>query len=256
MLFAWIDEIQRRNGIAGDIFEIGCHHGKSSALLGAMVRMDRERLSVCDLFGDQDANISGSGSGDLETFKRNMSLIHQTLNLRIFDGNSRRLSTKEIGNSYRFFHIDGGHDYDEVLSDLRLAAASTIRDGVIVLDDPFQPEWPGVTEAVIRFLNEQEQYHAIAVGFNKLIVVRSENSNLYLAEFLRAEDRESYGLSYPWNVKQLRFVGRPLQIFYVPTRLSGRPLIVLAARYYQTHHWTRSQVIRPLIKAAKRLLRG
>ena len=33
MLFAWIDEMQRRNGIAGDIFEIGCHHGKSSALL-------------------------------------------------------------------------------------------------------------------------------------------------------------------------------------------------------------------------------
>lgn len=73
MLFAWLDEIQQTNGITGDVFEIGCHHGKSTMLLGAMVQPHREKLGVCDLFGDQDANISGSGKGDSELFRRNLS---------------------------------------------------------------------------------------------------------------------------------------------------------------------------------------
>ena len=37
MLFAWIDEIQKRNNISGDCFEIGCHHGKSALMLGTML---------------------------------------------------------------------------------------------------------------------------------------------------------------------------------------------------------------------------
>ena len=50
-LFAMLDEIQKINGITGNLFEIGDYHGKSAALLGGMVNPQRERLGVCDTFG-------------------------------------------------------------------------------------------------------------------------------------------------------------------------------------------------------------
>ncbi len=233
MLFAWLDEIQQMNHITGDIFEIGCHHGKSTTLLGALVQPHGEKLGVCDLFGDQDANISGSGQGDLEKFRRNMILAGDGLKISIHQMNSMDLSVDEIGRDYRFFHIDGGHDCEETLSDLRLAADSTIKKGIIVLDDPFRSEWPGVTEALIRFLDEYGQFSAIAVGFNKLILVRREYSDLYVPEIQRAENHKAYKLDYPWHIKELPFNGDPLQIFFIPSFLTKKNLAYFARKYVQ-----------------------
>lgn len=47
------------------------------------------------------------------------------MKISVHQKNSTNLSVGEIGNDYRFFHIDGGHDCEETLSDLRLAADST-----------------------------------------------------------------------------------------------------------------------------------
>lgn len=237
MFFAWIDEIQRLNGITGDVFEIGCHHGKSTVLISAMVQPQGEKLCVCDLFGNQEVNISRSGRGDFEIFKRNMSLFNNGLNVQILQKNSNTLSVKEIGNNYRFFHIDGGHNCAEALSDLRLAADSIIEKGVIALDDPFRPEWPGVTEAVIRFLDENRQYCAIIVGFNKLILTRRDSSDIYSREMLKVENRQIYKLGYPWHLKELPFNGYPLQIFHIPTYLAKKTPVFYIRKYLQNHKW-------------------
>jgi hypothetical protein len=237
MLFAWINEIQRLNGITGDIFEI-------------------EKLCVCDLFGDQDANTSGSGRGDIEIFERNLTLFCDRLKFRVFKKKSNTLSIKEIGNNYRFFHIDGGHNCEEALSDLRLAADSLIGKGVIALDDPFREDWPGVTEAVIRFLDEYSQYHAIIVGFNKLIIVRGDYSDLYKKEILKIEKRQAYKLDYPWQLKELPFNGYPLQIFYVPTSLAQRNLaFYLARQYYRYQNYLKNPLLRPFVGVTKAFLR-
>lgn len=252
-LFAWLDEIQKRNDITGDIFEIGSHHGRSAYCLGAMARPGAEQLAVCDLFADQGANLSGSGDGDLDIFRRNLApIVERGVHLEVFQASSDTLSAAQIGTNYRFFHIDGGHNCDEALADLNLAAECTTGKGVIVLDDPFRPEWPGVTEALIRFLDAHPGYRAIVVGFNKLVLTRAEHAPIYLAQLAREEERLRYGLGYPWHVKTLPFNGQPLEIFYVPTFVPKQAVALsLLCRYHNP-----GPLLRPLVQLVKRFVRG
>lgn len=232
LLFGWIDDIQRKAGIVGDIFEIGVHHGKSAVVLGAMTNPQREVLAICDLFGQQGQNTSGSGSGKRELFEENMRrFVSSTLPLRIFPMLSTDLSVREIGTNYRFFHIDGGHNCDEALNDLKLASLATRSDGVIVLDDPFRPEWPGVSEAICRFLADSNKDRAVLVAFNKLIIVKEASVSLYTREFDHVGEREKYNIVYPWQMKALPFFGQPLRIFYIPSFLSHDSVRAKLARF-------------------------
>ncbi len=238
MLFAWIDEIQKRNNIKGDCFEIGCHHGKSALMLATMLDVGSEKLSVCDLFGQQADNVSRSGNGDLDAFNLNMQQRRQAgVGINIFQKNSADLTVEEIGNNYRVFHVDGGHNPDEALIDLKLAADSTIESGVIVLDDPFRMEWPGVTEALIRFLDERPDYRAIMTGFNKLVLAREKWSGIYLAALESDEQRKEYGFSYPWRVKQMPFHNTELRVFYVPDYLQRKSIGNAARWVYNKSDW-------------------
>jgi len=249
-IFAWIDEIQRRIGVTGDFFEIGCHHGRSTAFLASLVNSPQECLNVCDLFGDQASNVSGSGHGDRHIFERN--LAHHTKNglkLKIVQKISSQLTIEEIGTSYRFFHVDGGHNTDEALFDLQLAAQAIVDHGVIALDDPFRAEWPGVTEAVVRFLDQRKDFRAVCVGFNKLILARTAHVELYASEFSKTDQRTAYGLGFPWHLKTLPFHDAPLQIFYIPVYLTKSPLRRLAGKHLNT------PVLGPVLRAAKSLLK-
>ena len=233
MLFAWIDEIQKRNNIKGDCFEIGCHHGKSAVVLGALADASTEKLSVCDLFGQQAGNVSRSGNGDLDAFNRNMQPLRDSgLNINIFQKNSAELKAAEIGTNYRIFHVDGGHNPDEALIDLRLAADCIVESGVLVLDDPFRMEWPGVTEGLIRFLDERPDFQAIMTGFNKLVLTREKWSGIYLAALESDDQRNTYGFSYPWRVKAMPFHKTDLRVFYVPDYLQRKSVGNLARWVY------------------------
>ena len=165
LLFAWIDEVQRQMGVSGDLFEIGVHRGRSAVLLSHMLG-GNEALGVCDLFGEQVGNVSRSGAGDRAEFNSNMRRFGKAHDrLQVFAKPSSQLSPDEIGARYRFFHIDGGHNADEALGDLRLSAACTRPEGAILIDDPFRSEWPGVTEAVIRFLDSTPECLRRGGGF-------------------------------------------------------------------------------------------
>ena len=54
----------------------------------------------------------------------------------------------------RFFSVDGGHRYDDVAHDIRLAAAPLHPRGIIVADDFMNAQWPEVTLAVADWLRE------------------------------------------------------------------------------------------------------
>lgn len=220
LLFGWIDEIQKENKITGDIFEIGCHHGKSAVFLGEMLNRENEKFGVCDLFGSQDSNISASGHGDLSIFKKNINhLTSNNAHIEIHIKNSSQLTVDEIGSNFRFFHIDGGHNCEEALADLQLAGRSIIDAGIIVLDDPFRHEWPGVTEALFYFLIENQEFSAIFAGFNKILIVKNKFADFYFNQFNAIDSRDDYGLGYPIHMKQLPFNKRSIQIMYVPSYL-------------------------------------
>ncbi len=238
MLFAWIDEIQKKNNIQGDSFEIGCHHGKSAVLLGSLLDPSREKLSVCDLFGMQEGNVSRSGNGDLDAFNQNMQPVKTSgVSINVFQKNSAELTATEIGRTYRIFHVDGGHNPDEALVDLTLAAECTIDSGIIILDDPFRAEWPGVTEALIRFLDQHPDFQAIMTGFNKLLLSRTQWSDMYVNAFEAKSQRESYGFGYPWRVKEMPFHNYALRVFYVPDYLQKKSVGNLARYVYNKSEW-------------------
>lgn len=216
MLLAMVDEFQKEKDIVGDVFEIGVHHGKSATFFSNLLRPS-ESLHICDLFG-MEGNASSSGSGNESIFKRNMeayapkpvTIYHKCL--------SSKLSADNLGKNYRFFHVDGGHNPDEALGDLILASKVLHAEGVIVLDDPFRVEWPGVTEALIVFLQLNKDFEAIVVGFNKILLARKSVASQYKSFVTNNQNRLNYDIAFPWEHKQLPFAGASLDIFFIPTR--------------------------------------
>jgi hypothetical protein len=216
-LLGLLDEIQQIHGVQGDMFEIGVHHGRSAVLFCAFAR-DDEAVGACDLFGDQHQNLSASGSGDREIFEANVKRIRPGFDrLRVFAMRSSDLSKSDIGAPHRLFHIDGGHLHEEALNDLRLAAEVLHPGGAIVLDDPFRPEWPGVTEAILQFLSEDQDFVPLVLGFNKLVLVRREARAAYDAVLNTSSTIWSYFDRHVYDMKTLPLAGEQVKIFLVPS---------------------------------------
>lgn len=177
-LFALIDAIQDRERIAGHLFEIGVHHGKTALFLARMLRAD-ELLGVCDVFEQQELNRDRSGEGSRELFLRNMrersGLDEAALEtrLRVFGKSSDALVPDETTTACRFFHIDGGHRAEDVFADLSTADRALHADGVVAVDDVFNPSWPGVSEGFYAFLRHRpETFVPIVIGGNKVLLAR------------------------------------------------------------------------------------
>jgi hypothetical protein len=238
-LFALIDSTQRAAGVRGNLFEIGAHHGKSAVMLGRMAT-ENERVGVCDIFGEQDHNVSGSGSGDRATFQRNVDRLVPEHEVTVHQCLSSEL-TPELVGPCRFLHIDGGHLSEEAAGDLRLGAEVTVDRGTIVIDDPYRIEWPGVTEAIVRFLIEREDWAPVVVGFNKLVLCRRPSLALYSAA-VQSDDVWSYIDTRVYERKRLPLVGTETTIFYVPTYRQIPALLPAVARA----RWLYSSVRRRL----------
>ncbi len=175
--------------------------------------------------------------------------------MTIHQQNSTSLNAAELGGPYRFFHIDGGHNCDEALSDMRLASKVLLSQGIIALDDPFQPGWPGVTEALIRFLDERQAFRAIVVGYNKLLLAHEDSAALYQEEMRRQERRLDYLIGSPWEMKELPFHGHSLQIFYLPGFLQKHRLTFFARKFYRSHGLLRNPVFTPIVALIKRIIK-
>jgi len=106
--FGMFDEIQKQEGIGGNLFEVGVHHGKTAIFL-ARAAAPPEVVGVCDVFESQELNVDHSGEGSRELFLANMR-SHTTLppeRLATFAKRSAALTMDETTSHVRFFHIDG-----------------------------------------------------------------------------------------------------------------------------------------------------
>jgi hypothetical protein len=193
-LFGMVDDVQKRSGIAGDLFEIGVHHGKTAILLARMARQG-ESLGVCDVFERQDLNHDGSGRGSRAVFTENLAK-HGGLKesqIKVLAKPSDTVRDDEIDTNYRVFHIDGGHLADIVWSDLRLADAVTRRNGAVILDDVFNPSWPGVGEGFYRFMSSTPgSFVPIIIGGNKVVLTRPEAAERYTRHWANADTWRTY----------------------------------------------------------------
>jgi SAM-dependent methyltransferase len=171
LMFMAYNEVIAAHGIAGDVLEIGVHHGLSSLALAAM-RRDGAQLVAIDLFDElQACNVSASGSGSRARFERNLrEFFGDIAFLRCIEAPSNTVGPADLGSGFSFCHVDGGHTARETYEDLDLCSRILLPGGLLALDDYFNPAFPGVCEGAIKFWLEHDgALTPIAVGFNKVL---------------------------------------------------------------------------------------
>lgn len=143
---------QRKSESVGDILEIGVLRGKSAVVLGLHAGPG-EQFIACDVFEDPGMDQANTAEnqqsyngltkdeflGNFSRFvPRPPQLIHAL---------SSGLPEHVRENSLRFVHIDGGHLYDVVRTDLANVKPLMNEHGIVVMDDFRAIHTPGVAAA-------------------------------------------------------------------------------------------------------------
>ena len=155
-ILAELGELQDEEGVSGGSAEIGVFHGKLLIALH-LLRSPGTRTLAIDLLEQQQLNLDHSGSGDSSQFRRNLEancpdadavemMARDSLDL----GEEDVLAILERHGRFRWFSVDGGHTVDHATNDLRLADRLTAAGGIVVVDDYYNQDWPGVHEAFAR----------------------------------------------------------------------------------------------------------
>lgn len=145
IMFWLLDFIQKEAGWRGDLCELGVYEGRSAIGLGALARPG-ESLFCFDLFHEVSQAVVESN------IRRFCPDLDGRLGCIQRDLPSMRAAPPEVApGSLRFLHIDAVHDHPGVLNDLRNFAPLLTPEAVIVLDDCFDPDWPGVATAMTEF---------------------------------------------------------------------------------------------------------
>lgn len=173
ILLPLIQEFHVDLGAKGDIGEIGVHHGRFFFALDAL-RAEGERGLAVDVFGQQSLNIDRSGLGDREKFEAyRVSVSHDPENVCVYSGDSLSNDLKAyLGQgrfSFRLFSVDGGHTVIHALNDLQLAEAFLAPAGVVIVDDFCHPGFPGVTEAIFKYLGMAPRLVPVCTIASKLV---------------------------------------------------------------------------------------
>ena len=73
----------------------------------------------------------------------------------------------------RFCHVDGEHSGHMIYNDMAVAQKLLSEEGVLVVDDFFNPMYPQITEALFRYLDRNPYtFRLFMVGFNKAYLSR------------------------------------------------------------------------------------
>jgi hypothetical protein len=123
---------------------------------------------VADLFLEhQEENVDLSGLGDYREFVKGLQVygLSEADLHTVHKGNTAELpldwSLQSKFGPFRLVSVDAGHTATATNSDLRLVFCNLLEGGIVVLDDWFHPNWPGVVEGYYRFAHHrghQQQY--------------------------------------------------------------------------------------------------
>lgn len=209
-ILAVLDSAQRSKNVFGAVTEVGVHHGKLFIALKLLQEENQYSVAI-DLFSDHGFNVDMYGKGSLAVFRRNVQrwsslnavVIHQSDSTKLRADELRKLAHGDV----RLFSVDGGHTDSIVCSDMNLAEATVASGGIVIADDVFNEEWPGVSTGTLRYMEEGGQLVPFAIGFNKVFFTSPEH-----AEFYRNAIRTNFEGRYFLYVKMSDYATHPVLI--------------------------------------------
>jgi hypothetical protein len=199
-LFALLLTIQRNHELNGDILEFGVYHGKSAILLGYFL-YSNDKLVVNDIFESQHLNISLSGGTyhppSIDKFTSNYKKFHANIsNLTIYSCSSDQI--KNVDVNPRFIHIDAGHSFEELRTDLlnsiALATRTNFSYSIIVIDDVFNKDFPEVHISMYETLKLSDIFVPLLVSKDKFVLCQSSMYEFYINEIKKHS--EYFNLNY------------------------------------------------------------
>jgi hypothetical protein len=153
LVFHWFLSNPKENSTASGILEIGTFEGKSAAFISNYL-LPHEWFVVCDIFSLKSdelndlENTKSYPNFGLEVFKDNMEKFAKATP-EIVVSDSARLKASDLGEKYRFIHLDGSHLFDHIRKDLDLAIQIIDPNyGLIAIDDFRAAHTPGVSAAI------------------------------------------------------------------------------------------------------------
>lgn len=174
---------QSAAGIRGPVAEVGVFEGRFFIAL-ALCRQPGEAAIATDVFTWPDEQLA-------ERFLANCRANGVDMDTLVLQKTSTQDLTpaayrQAAGAPIRFLHIDGGHTYDAVTYDLRLAKGALHNRGVLCLDDVLHPRYPALTVAVTDWLKANPEFCLFAISDResfasacKFFVSRREHAAFY-----------------------------------------------------------------------------
>ena len=159
--------------IKGDICEIGIAEGKS-AISFSNFKEKNDNLYLYDIFSEENVK---KVEKNLQTYAK-----YDNIHIRLQDSTTLRTEDLEFENKLRVLHIDGCHEHEAVLSDLIVFSPLVHDDGIIMLDDYNDYEFPGVNAAAIEFCLSKYNYRnwrVFAIGDNKAYLCLKSRQEFY-----------------------------------------------------------------------------
>ena len=170
-LFSIIDRVQARGRVHGDLLEVGGYLAKSAIALGYMVRPG-EALVVVDPWESEISEADNAAEqtrlyadANLELFEANYQRFHVQLPDMRRGVSSHCLPELDSGH-YRFIHIDGSHEWDNVKGDVEQVLRLLAPNGVVAFDDLPAPGvgvavWPACASRSLVPITTAKLYAAL-----------------------------------------------------------------------------------------------
>ena len=212
-----IDECQKNvlkmSEVKTSLAEIGVYHGKSFLALVSL-RKQNERCVAIDCFENQaEINRDESGVGDYEKFRKHAIKFCEVTKeteeskfvwdgvvdsdtkmpnfIKVISKDSTKLTKEADFNEdddgpVRIFSIDGSHTVETTLRDLSFAADECLHEqGVVILDDCFNPDWPGCISGLAKYLDLSSRIVPFAIAYNKVYLCAPSLVETYQAHVAR-----------------------------------------------------------------------
>jgi len=161
-------EFQTTQSIKGHMMEIGVFKGRSALMSSLHLRNDEKFLLV-------DIEYMDEARSNLDPF-----LGHRACFLKKHSHDLQDSDLTGFRHACRWVHIDGDHTGEAVMNDIALGETLLSPDGVLILDDFYNPMFPQLTEAVYSYLaTNKYKLSMFLCGWNKAYLTRPTYARFY-----------------------------------------------------------------------------